>query len=426
MVRVIYLLFEIIAIIVCLFWLFGQKIRITRRMVWVVIIHMGLFIVSDYIGYSSLFSIMLYAVIAGYARKEFGKPLREVMVRVAIMILLCIGIQIVAASGIEGLSRGNITVEWRNLYTNLITLLTIYVIYRKVNVQGIVIYIKGEYRKAKTLLVGVCCIAVSYIFYAKKSTEINGLDYLLFFVMAAIIVFLIGAWEKYRIQMHEKKIEIEAHEIYAVSYMKLIDEIRVHQHEFDNHLQAIINQRYTCHTYDELVEAQSEYIDVLSSENRYNKLPQQGNSIYIGFLYGKLVSLEQQGIIVDYKINIGALKCDIPVYKMIEITNDLLTNAGEALVLPTCVPEPVCLRIDEMEEMITLEVRNIGIPLSMEHIGEYFKKGYSKKGVGRGLGLYNVKRITEQYGAEIECRNVMINQRNWISFMIKIQKPTNG
>ncbi len=224
--------------------------------------------------------------------------------------------------------------------------------------------------------------------------------------------------------MQEKKIELEVHEIYAASYRKLIDEIRVRQHEFDNHLQAIINQRYTCHTYEELVEAQSEYIQVLSSDNRYNKLPHQGNSVYIGFLYGKLVSLEQQGILVDCKMNIGALKSDMPVYKMIEITNDLLTNASEALLLPACISEPICIQIDETEDMITLEVKNIGPPLSMEYIGEYFKKGYSRKGSGRGLGLYNVKKIAEQYDAGIVCRNKMVNQRNWISFQIKIQKPT--
>ena len=426
MVRAIYLLFEILAIIVCLFWLFGQKIKITRRMVCVIIVHMGLFIVSDCVGYSSLFSIIIYAVIVEYAEMEFEKPLYETLVRVAVMILMCAGIQIVSAYFMENLNKGMSGTELGNLYVNIITVSIFYILYKKINIQGVVTYIKGERRKAKILLIGVFCIAISYLLNAKRNAGVFVVDYLLFFVMAIIIVFLTGAWEKYRLQMQEKKIEIEVHEIYADSYMKLIDEIRVRQHEFDNHLQAIINQRYTCHTYEELVKAQSEYISVLCSDNRYNKLLQQGNFIYIGFLYGKLVSLEQQGINIDYKINIASLKSDMPVYKMIEITNDLLNNACEALILPVCIPEPVCLRVDESEDGISLEVRNIGAPLNMDMIGEYFKTGYSKKGTGRGLGLYNVKRITERYSALIECKNVIINQRNWISFMIKIQKPTNS
>ena len=425
MVTIIYLLFEILAIIVCLFWLFGQKIKITRRMVCVIIIHMGLFIVSDCVGYSIIFSIIIYAVIAVYAVIEFERPMKEVVVRVAVMILLCIGIQITVVFFMENLCMGMSGTELGSLYVNLITFSIICILYRKINIQGVILYINGEHKKAKILLTGVLCIAVSYILNAKRNAGVYVIDYLLFFVMAIIIVFLIGAWEKYRLQMQEKKIEIEVHEIYADSYMKLIDEIRVRQHEFDNHLQAIINQQYTCHTYEELVKAQSEYISVLSSDNRYNKLLQQGNFVYIGFLYGKLVSLEQQGINIDYKINIASLKSNMPVYKMIEITNDLLNNACEALTLPVCIPEPVCLWVDESKDEITLEVRNIGEPLSMDMIGEYFKKGYSKKGTGRGLGLYNVKRITEQYRAVIECKNMIINQRNWISFMVKIQKPTN-
>ncbi len=424
MVRAIYLLFEILAIIVCLYWLFGKKIKITCGMICLIIIHMGLFTVCWHIGYNGLFSLLMYALIAVYAGKEFKKPLREVLIRVAVMILLCAVFQVTAVFLLENLNRGIIETRQGNLCVNFVMLLTFYILYKKVNVQGVVSYIKGEHRQAKILLSGVFCIAVSYIFYAKRNAGILVVDYLLYFVMAAIIVFLIGNWEKYRIQMQEKKIELEVHEIYADSYRKLIDEIRVRQHEFDNHLQAIINQRYTCHTYEELVEAQSEYIQVLSSDNRYNKLPHQGNSVYIGFLYGKLVSLEQQGILVDCKMNIGALKSDMPVYKMIEITNDLLTNASEALLLPACISEPICIQIDETEDMITLEVKNIGPPLSMEYIGEYFKKGYSRKGSGRGLGLYNVKKIAEQYDAGIVCRNKMVNQRNWISFQIKIQKPT--
>ena len=45
MVRAIYLLFEILAIIVCLYWLFGKKIKITCGMICLIIIHMGLFTV---------------------------------------------------------------------------------------------------------------------------------------------------------------------------------------------------------------------------------------------------------------------------------------------------------------------------------------------------------------------------------------------
>lgn len=421
-----YFLCEILAVIVCLFWLCGERIRVTYKMLSMVIIHIGLFLLCDYIGYDGLFSILVYLVVVVYVRLEFQIPIYKALTRTVIMILLCAGVQVIAALSFELLVQDRITIEWSNLCTNLITFLVMYILYRRVNVQGILEHVRGHNSAAKMLLAGIFCIAASYIFYTKKNDTINGIDYLLYFVMAIIIIFLIGTWEKARIQIKEKKIEVEVHEIYAASYQKLIDEIRMRQHEFDNHLQAIVNQRYTCSTYEELAQAQSEYINAITYDNRYNKLLRQGNSVYIGFLYGKFVSMEEQGISIDYKINIGQLNCSMPIYKMIEITSDLLNNACEALISPTDFPKPVYLQIDETKERIFLEIRNIGEPLSPDFVGECFKKDFSKKGTGRGLGLYNVKRITDQYDADIEFQNIASNHHNWVSFAVTIPKPIHN
>lgn len=420
-----YSLFEILAVIVCLFWLCGEKVRVSYRMLGMIAIHIGLFTISYYLGYGSLFSLLIYLIIMGYAMMEFRIRLYQALVKVVIVLLLCMAIQTTAAILFEVLYQGIIGTELGNLCANLLLFLIVYFLHRNVNIQNVVTYVKSVSKVAAILMMGVFCVAASYILYAKKNTAINGLDYLLFFVMAVIIIFLIGTWEKYRMQVKEKKIEIEVHEIYAQSYQKLIDEIRIRQHEFDNHLQAIINQQFTCNTYEELIQVQNEYIQAITYDNRYNKLLRQGNAVYIGFLYGKLVSMEEQGVAVDYKISIGQLKCDMPVYKMIEITSDLLNNACEALILPVEISPPVYLQIEETENNIILEIRNIGTPLSPDFIGECFKKGYSKKGSGRGLGLYNVKNITDQYNGNIKFQNIVINYHNWISFTITIPKPTH-
>lgn len=423
MVMAIYLLFEIMAIIVCLFLLCGEKIRVTYKMLCMIAVHIVLFTVCNYIGYSGLFSALIYLVITAYVIGEFRLPLHKALIRVAVMLLLCAGLQTIAAISVELLSQGKIETKYSNLCTNLLLFVVTYVLYRKVNMQEIIAYVKGGSKAATILLIGIFCIAVAYILYAKKSSTINGIDYLLFFTMAIIIIFLIGIWEKSRIQIKEKKIEIEVHEIYAESYKKLIDEIRTRQHEFDNHIQAIINQQFTCSTYEELVRVQSEYINAITFDNRYNKLLRQGNYVYIGFLYGKLVSIEEQGMDIAYKINIGQLRCDMPVYKLIEITNDLLSNACEALAFLTEFPRSIYLQIEETKDKILLEIRNIGEPLSPDFVRECFKKEYSKKGLGRGLGLYNVRNIAEQYGADIQFRNVLINHYNWVSFSVTIPKP---
>ena len=417
------LLFEILALIVCLFWLCGEKIRVTYKMLGMIAIHIGLFTICSYIGYDNLFSLLVYLILIGYAMIEFRIHLGQAIIKIIIMTLLCITFQVIIAVLFETVSLGLTKTVWSSTCANLLLLLIIYFLYKRVNLQRIITYVKGESRTAAILLTSIFCFVAFYVLSAKESAAYSVIDYLLFFVMAIVIIFLVGIWEKYRIQMKEKKIEIEVHEIYAESYRKLIDEIRVRQHEFDNHLQAIVNQQFTCSTYEELTHAQGEYIQAITYDNRHNKLLRQGNSVYIAFLYGKFVSMEERGIGIDYKISIGQLKCDMPVYKMIEITSDLLNNACEALILPTGVSHPIYLQIEETEDNILLEIRNVGEPLSPDFISACFKKGYSKKGLGRGLGLYNVKNITDQYGADIQFRNIVIDRYNWVSFVITIPKP---
>lgn len=357
-----------------------------------------------------------------YAMIEFRIRLGQAVVKVFIMGLLCLAIQTMIAILFESVHQGITKTDWGNLYANLCLFLAVYFLYKKVDVQGVITYVKGKSKTAVIMLTSIFCFAISYILSAKKNTAISGIDYLIFFVMAIVIIFLIGIWEKYRIQMNEKEIEMEVNGIYAESYQKLIDEIRTRQHEFDNHLQAIINQQFICRSYEELTRVQGEYIQAITYDNRYNKLLKQGNYVYLGYLYGKFISMEKQGINTDYKVDIGQLECCMPVHKIIEITGDLLNNAIEALTLPTEVFRPVYLQIEETEENITLEIRNVGAPLSPDFIGECFKKGYSKKGTGRGFGLYNIKNITDQYGAGIQFRNMNISHHNWVVFTVKIPK----
>lgn len=415
------LLFEILAIIICLYWLDGKEFKLNGKVICMVIMHIGIFYLCDLIGYHELFTVIFYLIVAVYSGFEFLISVFQVFIRIVIMLVLCAGIQILSALPLL-LLNGIIAQEWINLIVNLFTFLVIFFLYKKVNIQPFMIYMDGENKKAVFLCISVSGMVFVYIINAQSNAGMDGMNYLLFFIMAVIILLLTGVWEKYRIQVKEKEIEMRTNQTYLESYKDLVDEIRTRQHEFNNHLQAIVNQQYTCNTYEELVQAQSKYMEVLVKDNRYYKLIDQGNSVFLGFLYGKLLSLGRQGVYVRYVVKIGQLENSMPVHKMIEITSDLLTNACEAISFPVDVEEAVYLYIVEHEDKIDLEVRNIGPPISMDVIGQWFKKGYSRKGQGRGLGLYNVQKILSEYNGSISCMNESHDQHNWISFKVKIPK----
>ena len=53
---------------------------------------------------------------------------------------------------------------------------------------------------------------------------------------------------------------------------------------------------------------------------------------------------------------------------------------------------------------------------------KWFQMGNSTKGEGRGIGLFHVKKLCEELGCEICCRDVEIEGENWIEFALKIGK----
>ena len=132
--------------------------------------------------------------------------------------------------------------------------------------------------------------------------------------------------------------------------------------------------------------------------------------------------MEEKSIECQYAIQIEQLVAPMPVYKMIEICNNLLLNAQEALLASDENVRIVKIFAHEDDKSITIEVWNNGKPISFDVMGKYFKKGVSSKGKMRGLGLYNVKRTCDEYHADILFDNKYLENRNWITFSVKIPK----
>ncbi|MBD5454978.1 MAG: GHKL domain-containing protein, partial [Lachnospiraceae bacterium] len=76
----------------------------------------------------------------------------------------------------------------------------------------------------------------------------------------------------------------------------------------------------------------------------------------------------------------------------------------------------------ESRERIEIEVYNESEEISLERRQKFFEKKYSEKGRNRGYGLYNVKRICNEYGIEIICDNKEIDGKNCLVFTLKINK----
>ena len=70
-------------------------------------------------------------------------------------------------------------------------------------------------------------------------------------------------------------------------------------------------------------------------------------------------------------------------------------------------------------DIFIIEVRNESPYIEFDVLKSFFRKDFSKKGENRGLGLYNVKQICEEYSLDLSPKWTEINGRGWLIFRVQ-------
>lgn len=277
----------------------------------------------------------------------------------------------------------------------------------------------------KIIFSSMLIIAISVIFFItnyKIEKGFNIARYGVIFVTLVLIGVVIIDIGKHKMKALEMEAELRLHKLYEDSFKNLIDDICARQHEFDNHINTIYSQHFLCKTYEELVDAQKKYCKDIVSLNHYNKLLSTGNTTVLGFLYGKFSEAEKQGIELEYKVKIGDMESDVPIHKFIELLGNLINNAVEALTKETDINKMKVVLVERQYDIV-VEVSNQCLNLDYTKIQDYFKKGYSEKGKNRGYGLWNVKKICEDYNIILEVATKEEDNVDWLRFVLIINKP---
>ena len=201
--------------------------------------------------------------------------------------------------------------------------------------------------------------------------------------------------------------EIRSYQMYIKPLEELVREIRARQHEFDNHMNAILNMHYMIDNYDELVKAQSEYIKELYTEDSRQliALLKISDKILAGFLYSKILSAKSY-INVDLEVKSLDIISSISEHSLIEIIGTLVDNALEAA---TEDRPNIKMVLASSHHKIVFEISNETENLTLEQVSKFFDKGYSTKNEQRaskfegkhGVGLYNARRLSQKYGGDL-------------------------
>lgn len=281
-------------------------------------------------------------------------------------------------------------------------------------------------KRLKKILYRLFCflslaIAVYLVIDLKVSRTLDLKMIIVFILFLVVIIWGTIDWKMSNDIIKEQQKELMMYQLYIQPLEELVKEIRAKQHEFDNHLNAILNLHLTVGTYDELVKEQSEYIKEISRDggNQYLPLLRISDKVLAGFLYSKIVS-SREGIETEIEVRSKEIISRVSEHRLIEIVGVLVDNAYEAC---SGGSGKVRMILDSKQDHLFFQILNQHEKVSFEEIGHFFENGYStksKKKGERGLGLYRAKMIAEKAGGEIMVGQEEIGGENYIQFTVVI------
>ncbi len=237
------------------------------------------------------------------------------------------------------------------------------------------------------------------------------------------LVLVMVLWMSSEMEKEEKQEELKMYELYTKTFEDLITAIRIKQHEFHNHINAIKCLPYTAQNAEELIAEQNRYCDVVLEDTQIVKLLKlESSPVLCGFLYSKLIFAQSLDINVKYEVDPISVERYCVIHHFIEITGILFDNAVEALVKEkrkdtNC--NKIILRLSSYEDTkLLLEVANISRVYTNEEIEEFFVTGKSSKGDNRGVGLSRMKSLIQKYKADLHATNQQYYGENYLSFRI--------
>lgn len=223
-------------------------------------------------------------------------------------------------------------------------------------------------------------------------------------IMIPVIVWVLNLiFIIYNENIVEHKKSLETYNQYNPIILDLIEEIRRRQHDFKNHLTTLYGITIT---YEEkmLKTELQKYLETLqTSFVEAEELMQIKNRVFTAILYVKSNEARKNNINFHYIIEDGTINFPLKDYELSEVVSNLIDNAFEAVMNREIYKKDIYLKAGQNENEMYIQIGNTGSEIMPENILNIFKKGFtSKKEAGHGYGLYNIKKIVQNYGGRIE------------------------
>lgn len=317
-------------------------------------------------------------------------------------------------------SVAGITVDYIafSLTNNLLLLVLALVLYKYVPLNLVYSYIMTSNLYIKSLEVDVC-IAL-FVFILLSGTNFGRhADYTILFIFVSYMISINVETIYYQKWTDRQAKELESYEKYLPIVEEMIGYIRLQQHDFNNHLQAMQMLPLTHTDYNSLSQAIMSYSGEAGLIPAHLEVLKLNMKLVAGFLISKSeeCTLHKKNFEIDIKNY--SLQTVVPEYTLIEIMGILIDNAIEA-----CSEEQnIYVQIDSKENKVHFYISNPGPELTPELRSLFFTRGYTTKqhDKGRhGLGLYKLKKIADGYKGMIILDNKIEDGQQLVCFEVRV------
>ena len=270
----------------------------------------------------------------------------------------------------------------------------------------------------------VFCLFFFYFFYIRNEMKQLSPQIILQTLLCMIGIILVAIlWLITEKEKKRKVEELRVYELYTKSFEETIAAIRMKQHEFKNHINAIVCMQYTIEDEEELKMTQMNYCQEILKDNSLNDLLKiKMSPVIVGYLYSKFAFAVEKGILVSYDIQDISLDERIAVHNLIEIIGILFDNAVEALSISEETEKKIYVKIGVNKSgTFFIEIANTSREYRFAEMAAFFEYGNSTKGEDRGIGLYQAKQIAEKNNGTISVENIVQDGMTYISFKVLFQ-----
>lgn len=410
-----YTLMEICNIICCLHFIYNKKIKIDIQSVLLICADCILFELINMYNANRNLSMLMYFLIFIYIIAEFGADIKSSVVANLIYVTVLgveqlIGVLILTLLRLEFLtdSLSAISINFIAFIILLLIRRELHSLYNFVMKKNFMVFI--------AFLITFLVI-IKGISQYKKEMETSVGQFMMLLLVGSLTCILVYSWQNEKESKAKVERELQMHKMYDKSFASLVSAMRKKQHEFHNHLQAIIGMHYMVKTYEELVKEQQKYVGTLLYENKFYRLLSNNWPVLAGFLYSKFLEADAKGIGIKYTLGVEQEMCRIPEFVMIEILGILLDNAIEAVEK---IKNPMIYVRVVKEESFLIQVANTVENLAYGKVIKFFDEGYSSKKGHQGLGLHKIAEYGQRYHFEPRVLKINFEERDCLAIIIEL------